>query len=461
MRPHALLAVPAAALLACTTASSVSSAAPTGSAPTGSAPTRAQAVAYADWPTYGSGYYRHGTSYTMPTVQGAPRIVKKLALDGQVFASPIVIKGRTIVATENNTVYAFDSSYRQVWKRHLGPPSPASQRPCGNIDPLGITGTPVYAPATGYVYVAPEFSGNPPTHQLYALHLSTGSIAFHRSLDLAGVDRRVMQERGALMAYGSRVYVPFGGLAGDCGAYKGRVITFSLKGTGSPFSYTVPTRREAGIWTPPGLSADSTSLYAAVGNGAAGPGDAYDHSDSILKLSPALGLRDYFSPTSWATDNQGDLDLGSQGPALVGTSWIFSAGKSGTAYVLRRSKLGHIGGQVSKRSLCTSFGAAAVRGSVVFVPCTDGIRAVRIDSTGRMHLLWHAARNITNSPVVGGGRVWSLDRTAGVLYALDPATGATRAHIAVGAVSHFATPALWGRDVRVPTLSGMTAVRTS
>ena len=455
MRRPALFAIPAAVLLACT-------ATPGSSAATDSpAAARAQAATYADWPTYDGGYYRHGVSSTMPAVNGAPTIAKKLALDGQVFASPIVVKGLTIVATENNTVYAFDTSYRQVWKHHLGTPSPASQRPCGNIDPLGITGTPVYSPTTGYVYVAPEFSGNPPTHQLYALRLSTGSIAFHRNLDLAGVDRRAMQERGALMAYGSRIYVPFGGLAGDCGQYKGRVVVWAAEGTGYPYSFTVPTSREAGIWTPPGPAADSTSVYVAVGNGAAGPGDAYDHSDSVLKLSPAVGLKDYFSPSSWATDNQSDLDLGSQAPALVGTSWIFSAGKSGTAYVLRRSSLGHIGGQVSSMSLCTSFGAAAVRGSVVYVPCTDGIRAVRIDSTGHMHLLWHAASNVTNSPVVGGGRVWSIDRNAGELYALDPATGATRAHIAVGAVSHFATPALYGRDVRVPTLAGMTVVRTS
>ena len=53
--------------------------------------------------------------------------------------------GRTVIATENDTVYGFDAAYRQVWKTHLGTPSPAHERPCGNVDPLGITGTPVYA----------------------------------------------------------------------------------------------------------------------------------------------------------------------------------------------------------------------------------------------------------------------------------------------------------------------------
>jgi outer membrane protein assembly factor BamB len=62
-----------------------------------------------------------------------------------VYGSPIVVDGRTFVATENDSVYAFDSAYRQIWKRNLGKPSPQSERPCGNIDPLGITSTPIAA----------------------------------------------------------------------------------------------------------------------------------------------------------------------------------------------------------------------------------------------------------------------------------------------------------------------------
>ncbi len=63
--------------------------------------------------------------------------------------------------------------------------------------------------------------------------------------------------------------------------------------------------------------------------------------------------------------------------------------------------------------------------------------------------------------MVGGGRVWTLDPTAGVLHALDPRTGADREQVDVGATSRFATPALHGPDVLVPTLAGLTIVRTS
>ncbi|MDT4915161.1 MAG: hypothetical protein QOC66_4289 [Pseudonocardiales bacterium] len=415
----------------------------------------------ADWPVYHYAGDRSGNYPSMPAAAGPPRVVTKLELDGQVYASPIVINGVAVVATENNTVYAFSSTYQQLWKKHLGTPSPASERQCGNIDPLGITGTPAYSASTGLVYVAPEFSGAPPTHELYALSLTTGAVSFHRSLDLPDVDSAAMQERGAIALVGSRVYVPFGGLNGDCGAYKGRVVGYASNGAGSPISYTVPTTREGGIWTPPGPVADSAgNILVAVGNGESGVGDPYDYSDSVLELSATLKLTDSFSPTTWATDNEADLDLGSQAPAITG-AWIFAAGKSGTAYVLRRTHLGGIGGQVSKVSICKSFGGAAVNGEIVYVPCTDGLRAVRVDSAGQMHVLWHAASSTTGSPVIAGGRVWSLDPEAGDLYTLDPQTGRSMGSTSVGATTRFATPAAYGRDLFVPTLAGMTVVRTS
>jgi outer membrane protein assembly factor BamB len=293
-----------------------------------------------------------------------------------------------------------------------------------------------------------------------ALDLHTGAVRWRRGVDLPGTETRAMQERGALAVTGGRVWVPFGGLAGDCGGYKGRLVGIRLDGTGAPVSYTVPTAREAGIWTPPGPVVDSAGdLYVAVGNGESGVGDPYDHSDSVLRIGPDGRLRDSFSPTTWPTDNDADLDLGSQGPTLVGP-WVFAAGKSGTGYVLRRGHLGGIGGQVSQAEVCRSFGGTAVAAGIVYVPCTDGIRAVAIDGSGALSVRWHADPALAGSPVVGGGRVWTLDQGGGVLHALDPATGRTREQVAVGTTSRFATPAISGRDVLVPTLAGLAVVRT-
>ena len=61
-------------------------------------------------------------------------------------------------------------------------------------------------------------------------------------------------------------------------------------------------------------------------------------------------------------------------------------------------------------------------------------------------------------PVVGGGRVWALDQSGGVLHALDPATGQTLDQVPVGETSRFATPAIYGSLVLVPTLTGVVYV---
>jgi outer membrane protein assembly factor BamB len=155
------------------------------------------------------------------------------------------------------------------------------------------------------------------------------------------------------------------------------------------------------------------------------------------------------------------VGLDSQGVALIGTTWAVLGGKSGPVYVLKQGHLGGIGGQVDVQNICKSFGGAAVNGNVVYLPCTDGDRAVRIDDAGKLHVLWHTDSSTTGSPVIGGGRIWTLDTEAGVLHALDPATGKSLDQVDVGVANRFATPALSGADVIVPTLTGIAVVRTS
>jgi outer membrane protein assembly factor BamB len=147
--------------------------------------------------------------------------------------------------------------------------------------------------------------------------------------------------------------------------------------------------------------------------------------------------------------------------ALIGNTWAVLGGKSGPVYVLRQNHLGGIGGQVSMRNICPSYGGAAVNGNVVYLPCVDGVRAVRVDNQGKLTVLWHAAGSINGSPVIGGGRIWVLAPRSGVLHALNPLTGRSLAHINVGQANRFATPALYGSDVIVPTLGGFAVVRTS
>jgi outer membrane protein assembly factor BamB len=441
----------------------VPSATPAASAPAApsSAPAGAAAGAAAGWPMYHGDASHSGLSPSMPAAGGALKVIESIKLDGAVYASPIAVDGVIVVATEHDSVYAFDPQGKQLWHVSAGSPSPAYQRPCGNIDPLGITGTPVYSAQTGDVYLVAEHGG-PVGHDLIALDLHTGQVRWRKAIDLPGATPAAMQQRGALAITGGRVWVSFGAQFGDCANYKGRVVGVRLDGTGAPVLYQPSANRQGGIWNPAGPAVDAAGdLYVVSANGSSFPGAAYDHTNSVLEVSPAGKLLGSFAPADWAQNNEGDVGLGSQGVALVGTKWAVLGGKSGPVYVLRQGHLGGIGGQVSATSVCLSYGGPAVDGSVVYLPCTDGVRAVRVDSAGKLDGLWHASGSVAGSPVVGGGRVWALDQTSGVLHALDPATGRTLEQVSVGETSRFATPAIYGSLVLVPTLAGVVFVQAS
>jgi outer membrane protein assembly factor BamB len=454
----AMLTVTACTSTPVVTATSPPTAPSTTSATAGMQTNGAQA---ADWPMYHGTLDHSGLATAMPAASGDPHVTHSLRLDGAVYASPLAVRGLTIVATENDTVYAFNQDYQQVWKTSLGSPSPAEERQCGDINPLGITGTPIYDASTNRVYVVAETGGSV-RHELYALDLESGAKSWSRSVDLPGVSARDMQQRGALTIAGGRVWVPFGAQAGDCGDYKGRVVGVKLDGSADVVSYTPPTQRGGGMWNPAGPTVDATGHVLVVSaNGAAFPGDAYDHTNSVLKLDTSAKLLDSFAPSDWAANNQGDVGLGSQSVALIGTRWAVLGGKSGPVYVLRQGALGGIGGQVDMQDICRSFGGAAVDRTTVFLPCTDGVRAVSVDDSGKLSVVWHAADGTNGSPVIGGGRVWVLDYSAGVLHALDPATGKSVGQVGVGEANRFATPAIYGSDVIVPTLAGVAVVATS
>jgi outer membrane protein assembly factor BamB len=137
---------------------------------------------------------------------------------------------------------------------------------------------------------------------------------------------------------------------------------------------------------------------------------------------------------------------------------VYADGKRGTAYLLDQASLGHIGGEVASAPVCASYGGTAVVKSTVYVPCSDGVRAVST-ARGRIKVLWHAAATAAKGPpVVGGGAVWSVAWSAATLYALDPSTGATLQSISTGAVPHFATPMLSGGMAFVGTLAGVIAI---
>ena len=471
IRLASLAVCASAAVAGCTSTGSKAATGPQGSSPPvapasetaitpGVSPSSGPATATADWPMYHRTPDRGGLGARTPALTGSLSLVADVKLDGAVYGSPIVVDGRTLVATENDSVYAFDSAYRQIWKRNLGKPSPQSERPCGNIDPLGITSTPIAA--NGVLYVVAEFGGDV-RHEMFAIDQRTGAVKWHRSVDLPGPDAKVMQQRGALAITGSRVWAPFGALAGDCGNYKGRVVGVRLDGTGDVVKYDPSTREQGGMWNAAGPTVGPQGhLYVVSANGSSGPGDEYDHTNSVDELDENGTLVDSFAPSDWAQNNAGDVGLGSQGVALVGTKWAVLGGKSGPVYVLRQGRLGGIGGEVSMLNFCKSYGGAAVDGNVIYFPCVDGVRAARMDDDGRSQVLWHVDDNdVSGSPVVAGGRVWVMDQLGGVLHALDPSTGKSTGQVQVGQTNRFASPSITGHDILVGTMSGLSVVRAS
>ncbi len=395
------------------------------------------------WPTYHHDAARTGAApnakqVTKLAVAAAPK------LDAAIYASPLVLRDAQgpliIAATENNTLYALRNDGAVVWQRHVGTPVDGGSLPCGNIDPTGITGTPAYDASSGLLFAVAFLSGH--HHELVAVDASTGSVAWSKPVDPPGSHPEVEQQRAALLVSGGRVWVAYGGLDGDCGPYHGYVVGVATNGQGNPLIYQVPSSRTAGIWTPAGPAADDNGhIYVSVGNGAqTDPKAAYDMSDSVIELDQNLKVVSFFAPASWAEENSRDLDLGTTGPLLLPDGRLFVAGKAGNTYLLQRGNLGGVGANVPTNRLCTAFGGAAYANGVVYVPCTNGVRAVRISGT-TMTPTWHAKP--AGSPVFAGGAVLSLDTGSGTLYALDPSSGATRAKLSLGdSTTRFATPAV-------------------
>ena len=417
----------------------------------------------ADWPEYNGNPARTGVAAGLPPA-GALTTAWTAHLDGAVYGQPLVVGNAVIAATENDSVYALNRATGTViWAKHLGTPVP--QPPpngCGNIYPLGITGTPIYDAGNGLVYAVAEVTGY--HHMLVALDAATGAVKLHRYLDIptSANQPAFNQQRPGLAIDDGRVYATFGGLAGDCGPYQGSVVSAPLTGNGPLTQWVTPTSREGAIWAPGELvTGPDGNLWVSIGNGAAESGD-YDGSDSVTELSPALQRLAYYAPSTWAADNAGDLDLGSTQPVLTPGNTVLIVGKRGVGYLLDATHLGGIGGELAQQQICGAYGAAAVSGSVVYEPCRDGrgMAAVEVNAAQKaVTVLWHGPGSAQGTPVVGGGAVWVTDYNGGILYELNPSTGTVMHQIAVsGGLPHFSSLSLSGGTAYVSTLTGVTAV---
>jgi hypothetical protein len=327
--------------------------------------------------TYHNSLTRHG-EYVVPglTFSAAADVALdakfKPKLNGHIYAQPLYWlptgskSGEIIVATESNEVYAISAKTGTIiWDTKLKTSVPLSQLPCGNIDPDGITGTPVIDPAAGVVYfdaLTSEKAG--PRQLIYALSLTDGKVLPNWPLDMQaelakkGVtfSSSTQGERSALLLFKGYLYVNYGGNWGDCGNYNGTVVQLEPS-TRKILGHWATRANGGGIWAQGGIAGDGESLFATTGN--TFNANMWSGGEAIIRLRPGLAwsekAKDYFTPSNWQQLDQKDQDLGGTEAlpldvAAKGSSpakRVIAFGKDGSAYLADRTNLGGLGGALA------------------------------------------------------------------------------------------------------------------
>jgi hypothetical protein len=394
--------------------------------------------------TYHNSQSRNG-AYKVPGLTTAAAATMKLdtsfngVVSGAVYAQPLywAPKGGTaelIVATESNIVYALDpSSGAVLWARALPTPAPSNKLGCGDINPEGITGTPVIDPKTGTLYVdAMTYNNGALQQQLYGLSLTNGTVLSGWPLDVDAAITKAggsftsknQGERSALLMFKDNLYAVYGGRDGDCPPYRGTVI--QVDPTAATLTAVWQTRAAAGgIWAQGGIASEGTSLYVTTGN--TQNAQTYGDGESIIQLKPGLARpnsnAEFYAPANWQTLDNEDLDLGGTEalPVNVQTvggkkaARVISFGKDGNAYLVNRNNLGGVGGKADIVNV--SSGQIKTGPAVYSTPTADmvaitnpspvgcsetGIMMLKLAPSGKsaIKVAWCAAYSGNGSPII-------------------------------------------------------------
>ena len=320
------------------------------------------------------------------------------AIDGQAYAQPlyihhVLIPGQgahntVFVATENDSVYAFDADTAQpaLWQTSLIPPGESvvsmGDVNCNNVAPvIGITSTPVIDCSAYTMYVvaktkAVSSSGTTFHYRLHALDISTGAerpgspVEIPDSITYPGTggpndghgnvlfDVQWHLNRPALLFLNGTLYIAFGSHCdNNLQLYHGWVLAYNASTLAHIATFNAtpsndPDQEAGGIWqSGGGLAGDSEGfIYCATGNGefnanTGGP----NYGDSALRLTPGLTVDSYFTPGNQHDLEDSDSDLGS-GAVLVlpdngpGSGahphMLVACGKDGWIFLLDRHNMG-------------------------------------------------------------------------------------------------------------------------
>ena len=448
-------------------------------------------------------------------------------VDGVVFAQPLYLQnvdlpGRgalnvVFVATEHDTVYAFDADGKvrePLWKISFlnAGATPVPQADVGStiFPEIGITSTPVLDPLAGTLYVvAVTKEGGDYVQRLHALDIATGQerggspVVIRASVPGTGMgsahgtlrfDPKIQLQRAALLLANHRIYIAWAS-HGDNGDYHGWIMAFdaaSLRPAG--VWNTTPNSFQGGIWmSGGGLSADASGfIYGIAGNGRFDlPAGGTSYSDTFFKPVPDLTeVQDWFAPFNQQALAAVDTDLGSAAALLLPDQpgphphLMTSAGKEGRIYLLDRDHLGHFhaGGDTQiVQSLPQALGAAPAyfsysspaywNGWVYFAGADDALKAFRL-TQGRLATPplqsantypFPGATPAVSSTGEGSAIVWTIAVGTDALYAHDAANVAKElydsnqnaARDALGHAVSFSVPTVANGRVYVGTTKAL------
>jgi outer membrane protein assembly factor BamB len=282
---------------------------------------------------------------------------------GQTFAQPLYVDGMTagkdvvLVATEQNWVYALDAATGDtVWKSQVGTPVALSKMGCGNIDPFGVTGTPIIDLPSRTLFLSALVDDGGPQHRIFALSLDDGSVKPGWPVDMANVTAggttfkaKYHGERGALALVAGTLYVPYGGLYGDCGDYHGWLVAVPIANPAGVTAWATGAKA-GGSWAMSGVASDGSHVYIATGNTIGT--QTWNGGEAILRFGTGAAFggqpADYFAPANWLDLDNADVDIGGTGPIVFDlpgatpSKLTIALGKDGNAYLLDRTKLGNV-----------------------------------------------------------------------------------------------------------------------
>jgi len=395
------------------------------------------------------------------------------SVDGAIYTQPLYVPGLTIsnqtrnvvfVATEHNSVYAFDAdnpaASAPLWQTNLGTSVPQSEvNNCGDLPPeIGITGTPTIDPVNGVIYVEAKTKvANSTTtnyfHSLHALDLLTGQERFNGPVVIQATvsgqtfNAQHAHQRPGLVLVSKLVYVAFGSHC-DWQPYHGWLFGYNATNlqqqTGA--FITTPSGNQGAIWScgmAPAVDANGF-LYIVTGNGTfdANTGGS-NFGQSFLKLSVTNGIKvvDWFTPYNAVTLSSSDRDIGTGGAVLLpGTHLLDELDKSGTNFLVDQNNMGHFSlNGTSDTNIVQEFAATAGTDAIgqcpvywngptnqfIFIMCGNGQAKAFLFNASTIQTTPLATGAVTQSDKGGGLSLSANGNTNGILWAIDTSNGGT------------------------------------